>query len=70
VFRRGAGTARPAVVVAATLLLFLVWGNTFLAFEYLLAPASGPASMAWLDLLVARFGCVALATLRRRRAGR
>ena len=45
----------PAVLVGATLLLFLVWSHTFLAFEVLLAPRSGPAPLDWLDLVVARF---------------
>jgi drug/metabolite transporter (DMT)-like permease len=40
---------------AATLGLFLVWSNTFLAFEMLLAPLSGPAPMRWSELAVARF---------------
>jgi drug/metabolite transporter (DMT)-like permease len=44
-----------AVLVVATLLLFLVWSHTFLAFEVLLAPKSGTAPLDWLDLVVARF---------------
>jgi drug/metabolite transporter (DMT)-like permease len=43
------------LVFGATLVLFLVWSNTFLAFEVLLAPARGPAPMGWFDLVVARF---------------
>lgn len=43
------------VLVTATLGLFLVWSNTFLAFEVLLAPATGTPPMRWLDLTVARF---------------
>ena len=42
---------RPAVLVVATLALFLVWSHTFLAFEVLLAPARGDAPLAWLDLV-------------------
>lgn len=53
-------TAAPARVsrgalLAVTLALFLVWSNTFLAFEVLLAPREGPAPLGWLDLVVARF---------------
>ena len=44
-----------AVLIVATLLLFLVWSHTFLAFEVLLAPKSGAAPLDWLDLVVARF---------------
>lgn len=52
--------ARPAVLVVATLALFLVWSHTFLAFEVLLAPARGDAPLAWLDLVVARMVPVAV----------
>jgi hypothetical protein len=52
--------ARPAVLVVATLALFLVWSHTFLAFEVLLAPARGDAPLAWLDLVVARLVPVAV----------
>jgi O-acetylserine/cysteine efflux transporter len=57
---RPQGTTGPpsvgrAVLFAATLGLFLVWSNTFLAFEVLLAPATGAAPLTWLDLTVARF---------------
>ena len=52
--------ARRATLVVATLALFLVWSNTFLAFEVLLAPKSGAAPMTWLDLVVARFTPVVL----------
>ncbi len=45
----------PVVLVVATLLLFVVWSHTFLAFEVLLAPKSGSAPLDWLDLVVARF---------------
>lgn len=48
------------VLGTATLALFLVWSNTFLAFEVLLVPRSGPAPMGWLDLVVARFVPVVL----------
>lgn len=44
----------------ATLGLFLVWSNTFLAFEVLLVPRSGGAPMGWLDLVVARYVPVVL----------
>ena len=47
--------ASRVVLVVATLLLFLVWSHTFLAFEVLLAPRSGEAPLDWLDLVVARF---------------
>jgi O-acetylserine/cysteine efflux transporter len=50
--RRAVGAG---VLFAGTLLLFLVWSNTFLAFEVLLAPAHGNAPMRWQDLAVARF---------------
>jgi O-acetylserine/cysteine efflux transporter len=53
---------RPASTVAlvgATLALFLVWSNTWLVFEVLLAPKHGDPPMAWIDLLVARFVLVA-----------
>jgi drug/metabolite transporter (DMT)-like permease len=53
---------RPASTVAlvvATLALFLVWSNTWLVFEVLLAPKHGAAPMTWIDLLVARFALVA-----------
>src|SRR5262245_29349783 len=58
--RAQAGTASPAVTLAATLGLFLVWSNTFLAFEALLAPRSGAAPFAWSELAVARFVPVTL----------
>ncbi len=48
------------VLALATLALFLVWSNTFLAFEVLLVPRGGPAPMGWLDLVVARFVPVVL----------
>jgi len=51
---------RPFLLVAATLALFAVWSNTFLAFETLLAPPSGPAPLRWVDLLAARFVPAAL----------
>jgi drug/metabolite transporter (DMT)-like permease len=51
----GPRRAKPAVLGIATLLLFLVWSHTFLAFEVLLTPKSGPAPLDWLDLVVARF---------------
>jgi drug/metabolite transporter (DMT)-like permease len=60
-------------VLLATLVLFLVWSNTFLAFEVLLRPAGGAvAPMTWLDLSVARFVpvfpiCAAYCFLARRR---
>jgi len=46
---------RPLLLVAATLALFVVWSNTFLAFETLLAPPSGEAPLRWADLLAARY---------------
>ena len=49
-----------AALLGATLALFLVWSNTFLAFEVLLAPKTGAAPMDWLDLTVARFVPVVL----------
>jgi O-acetylserine/cysteine efflux transporter len=58
--RSKAGTASPAATFAATLGLFLVWSNTFLAFEGLLAPVSGEAPLAWSELAVARFVPVTL----------
>lgn len=39
---------------AATLALFVVWSNTFLAFEVLLAPRTGQAPLTWWGLTVAR----------------
>jgi drug/metabolite transporter (DMT)-like permease len=51
----GPGRVGRGVLLGATLLLFLVWSNTFLAFEVLLAPATGTAPMRWWDLVVARF---------------
>ena len=51
---RRAGPGTP-LLVGATLALFLVWSNTFLAFETLLAPPSGEPPLLWVDLLVARF---------------
>src|SRR5262245_12146961 len=47
--------AERAALVGMTAALFLVWSNTWLAFEVLLAPKSGKAPMTWLDLLVVRF---------------
>lgn len=52
--------ASRSALLGATLVLFLVWSNTFLAFEVLLAPKSGAAPMDWLDLTVARFVPVVL----------
>ncbi len=52
--------ARPGLLVAATLALFLVWSHTFLAFEVLLAPRRGDPPMGWLDLVVARMVPVAV----------
>jgi drug/metabolite transporter (DMT)-like permease len=60
-------------LLGITLVLFLVWSNTFLAFEVLLRPAGGGAApMTWLDLTVARFApvfpvCAAYCFLFRRR---
>lgn len=51
---------RRGTIVGVTLALFLVWSHTFLAFELLLAPRSGPAPMGWLDLVVARMVPVGL----------
>jgi len=51
---------RPLLLVAATLALFLVWSNTFLAFETLLAPPRGEAPLRWPDLLAARYVPAAL----------
>lgn len=56
--------ARPVsrtTLVVVTLALFLVWSNTFLAFEVLLAPRTGPAPLDWFTLTVARFAPVAVA---------
>lgn len=50
---RPAGPPRWLLTVA-TLALFLVWSNTFLAFEVLLAPRTGPAQLDWWGLTVAR----------------
>jgi drug/metabolite transporter (DMT)-like permease len=46
--------APRGVLVAATLALFLVWSNTFVAFEVLLAPHVGRAPLDWFGLTVAR----------------
>src|SRR5262245_54025402 len=48
-------TAERAALVGMTAALFLVWSNTWLAFEVLLARKAGAAPMTWLDLLVVRF---------------
>ena len=48
------GPVPRAALVAATLALFAVWGNTFLAFEVLLVPRTGTAPLDWWGLLVAR----------------
>src|SRR5262245_33098901 len=48
-------TSEGAELVGMSIALFLVWSNTWLAFEVLLAPKSGDAPMTWLDLLVVRF---------------
>ncbi len=48
------------VIAGATFALFLVWSHTFLAFEVLLAPKSGPAPFDWLGLTVARFAPVTI----------
>jgi len=54
------GPVPRAALVAATAALFLVWGNTFLAFEALLVPRSGTAPLDWWGLLVARMVPVGL----------
>jgi O-acetylserine/cysteine efflux transporter len=46
--------ASRAALVAATLGLFLVWSNTYIAFEVLLAPHAGRAPLDWWSLTVAR----------------
>lgn len=51
---------RPGVLVAVTLALFLVWSQTFLAFEVLLAPRSGDPPLGWLDLVVLRMVLVGI----------
>lgn len=51
---------RTLLLVGATLALFMVWSTTFLAFETLLAPPSGPAPLRWPDLLAARYVPAAL----------
>lgn len=48
------------LLATVTLGLFLVWSNTFLAFEVLLAPRTGPAPLPWFGLVVARFAPVAV----------
>jgi drug/metabolite transporter (DMT)-like permease len=49
-----------SLLLAAALGLFLVWSNTFLAFEVLLAPRTGPAPLDWFGLTVARYVPVAV----------
>lgn len=51
---KAALTPPRTLLLAATLALFLVWGNTFLAFEVLLAPKSGTAPLDWWGLTVTR----------------
>jgi drug/metabolite transporter (DMT)-like permease len=48
-------SASTGLLVGATLLLFGIWSNTFLAFEVLLAPRAGPAPLGWRELLLARY---------------
>jgi O-acetylserine/cysteine efflux transporter len=48
------GPGRGALL-GGTLALFLVWSNTFLVFEVLLAPRTGPAPLGAVDLLLVRF---------------
>jgi drug/metabolite transporter (DMT)-like permease len=48
------------VLLAAALGLFLVWSNTFLAFEVLLAPRTGAAPLDWFGLTIARYVPVAV----------
>jgi drug/metabolite transporter (DMT)-like permease len=48
------GPVPRTLLVGATLALFLVWGNTFLAFEALLVPRTGTAPLDWWGLVVAR----------------
>ena len=54
---RGEGPRPPGagLLLGATLALFLVWSNTFLAFEVLLAPRAGEAPLRWVELVLARF---------------
>ena len=51
----GIAAAARSTLVLVTLALFLVWSHTFLAFEVLLAPRTGPAPLRWYELVVARF---------------
>lgn len=48
------------VVAAATLLLFLVWSNSFLAMSFLLGTEAVPARLDWLTLTTTRFAPVTL----------
>lgn len=46
---------RPWVLVAASLSLFLVWSNSFIAIGYLLGSDGGPRRLDWVALTLARF---------------
>ena len=51
------GRSEPSgwILGAATLLLFLIWSNTFIAISYLLGAETRPAQFDWMSLTVARF---------------
>ena len=46
---------RPWVLVAVTLLLFITWSNSFIAFSYLLGREGAPPRFDWVGLTVGRF---------------
>ncbi len=49
-------TTKPGwVLTGITLMLFLIWSNTFIAFEYILGADGSPARFNWLSLTNARF---------------
>jgi O-acetylserine/cysteine efflux transporter len=47
--------ARPVVLVGATLLLFLLWSNSFVAMSYLLGTEAASQRLDWASLTVARY---------------
>ena len=64
-------TPAPLLLVAATLLLFLVWSNSFVAMTWLLGTERSAARLDWLSLTSTRFlpvtlCCAAWLLLRRR----
>ncbi|MCK6461775.1 MAG: hypothetical protein L6Q95_17995 [Planctomycetes bacterium] len=48
------------LVVVATVLLFLVWSNSFIAMSYLLGREAAGQRLDWLELTTARFAPVTL----------